>query len=279
MSFDAPKAPDPTATSNAQQQYNTTAAKTQNNINSYGQSTPFGSVSYVADSSQPSGYRIVTDVNNTGHTLLNTADALANNTAGMYSQPFNGNNQAVTDKLNQWSGQYLQPLFDQQNSNLEAQLRSQGLTPGSEAYNNAKNLQARNQGDVTTNYLTKNQQQAFDQALAEYQQPQQTIAALRSNASPGAFQASPTATVQPPNYSGAVQQNYQNDLQNYENTWNNIGKLGTAAVGLAAAPFTGGTSLLGAGALGGMFGGGGSGITGWNSYGGNTFPQIGGGWG
>lgn len=264
MSFSAPKPPDPVATSNTQQQYNTAAATAQNKINSYGQSTPFGSVSYVPDSSSPSGYRIVTGTNATGETLLNTANTLANNSAGMYSQPFNGENKAVTDKLNEWSANYLQPIFNQQSSNLEAQLRNQGLQPGTEAYNNAKNLLARNQGDVTNQYLQQNEAQAFDQALQQYGVPLQTISSLRDNANPGMFQSTPTAQVQPPNYTGAVQSNYEQQAQNYNNTWNGIGQLAGAVGGLAFAPFTGGTSLAGmfakgpSGGWGNMFMGGGS---------------------
>lgn len=244
MSFSAPKPPNPNQVAQAQQQYNLSAAKSQQSLNSYGQSTPFGSVSYVADPSSPSGYRVVTDTNQTGKTLLNTADTLANNSAGMYSTPFNAGTE-VADKLNAWQAQYLAPIFKQQESNLEAQLRDQGLQPGTEAYNNAKNLLARNQGDVTTNYLTKNQQQAFDQALREYQTPLETIGNLRQNALPGAFQATPTVQMQPANYQGAVQSNYEQQMKNYENTWNGIGKLLGSGVSLAAAPFTGGTSLAG----------------------------------
>lgn len=265
MSFSAPKAPDPVATSNQQQQYNLEAAKSQNATNSYGQTSNYGSINYVPDSSQPSGYRVVQSYSapeqklfdtqvGTQATAGQTAQDLLRNTAGMYSQPFNGNNEAVTNKLNQWNAQYLQPIFNQQDSNLEAKLRNQGLTLGTAAYDNAKNLQARNQGDVTTNYLQKNQQQGFDQALQEYQTPLQTISGLYGAAAPTGITPlqTPTSSIQPANYQGAVQNNYQGQVQNYDTTWNNIGKLGTAAVGLAAAPFTGDTSLLAS--MPGMFG-------------------------
>src|SRR6185312_16873169 len=246
MSFGAPKPPDPNQTAQVQQQYNSQAAKDQNKNNSYNQSTPFGSLNYVPDSSSPSGYRIETNLSAPQQGLLDTrtgtqatagqtGQKLLENSAGMYSTPFDLNSAsgAVAGRLNDWSGKYLQPIFDQQNSNLEASLRSQGLTPGSEAYNNAKNLQARNQGDVTNDYLTKNQGQAFNQALTEYQTPLQTAGGLFSMAAPTgpSFQTAPSATMQPANYQGAVQANYDAQMKNYENTWNNIGKLGTAAVG------------------------------------------------
>jgi len=286
MSFSAPTPPDPTQTANTQQQYNTEAAKTQNQINSYGQSNPYGNLNYVPDAGSPSGYRINTSLSaplqGMFDTQTGTINNLEKNSAGMYSSPYDLN--AATGQtaklLNDWQQKYQQPIFNQQDSNLEAQLRSQGLTPGSEAYNNAKNLLARNQGDVTNQYLAQNEGQAFQQAVQNYQLPLQTIAGLQSTV-PGnpTFGASPTAQIQPANYQGAVQSNYQNQMQNYENTWNNIGKLGTAGVGLAMAPMSGGTSLLGS--IGGMFGGspgGANPIAGSYNYGGVQVPQVGGGW-
>ena len=257
MSFifgDKPRAPDPGQTAQAQQQYNTQAAQTQQRLNSYNQSNSFGAVNYVADPNSPSGYRIDTSLNPQSQNLLDTqrgtALNLAQNSAGMYSRPFDLQAAAgpTAGLLNQWQQQYLAPIFKQQDSNIEAQLRNQGLAPGSEAYNNAKNLLARNQGDVTNDYLTKNQGQAFSQALTQYGLPLQTLQGLEGTM-PGnpTFAQTPTSSVQPANYAGLVSENYKNELANYENNANNMGKLLTAGAGLAMAPFTGGTSLMGAG--------------------------------
>jgi hypothetical protein len=302
MSFGAPTPPDATATSNTQQQYNTQAAQTQNQTNSYNQNSAFGSINYVPDSSSPSGYTLQTSYSQPEQSLFNqytgTQGAFGAAAPGLVSQGAsdltaraNLDPSAVTGQLNNWSQQYLQPLFNQQQSNTDAQLRNQGLNPGSTADNNAQNLLARNQGDVTNQYLQQNEGQAYNQALQSFQAQQQqgqNESALGgtlfgASAPTGPTQnATPTASIQPANYQGAVQSNYQNQLQNYENTWNNVGKLGTAAAGLAFAPMTGGTSLIGS--LGGMFGG--SGVPGvsnsqimsqGNPYG--SAPQIGGGWG
>lgn len=271
MSFSAPKPPDPTVTANTQQQYNTQAAKTQNQQNSYNQSNAFGSTAYVADPNSPSGYSVNTSLNPDSQRILDTQRGtisnLASSSAGMYSSPFDldAASRATATNLNNWKGAYLQPIFNQQDSNLEGQLRNQGLTPGSEAYNNAKNLLARNQGDVTNDYLTKNQGQAYSQALQSYQTPLQTIAGLEQTL-PGnpTFQQTPTAQIQPANYQGAVQSNYQGQVANNNAMWNGIGQLGSAAVGAAFAPMTGGTSLAGmfakgpGGGWGNAFMGGGS---------------------
>lgn len=240
MSFGAPDPPNAGDVSNTQYGFNTRAAQDQNKLNSYDQSTPYGSLKYVADSISPSGYRIDTSLSpeqqqlldtrqGTQQTLGNTAGQLATNSASMYSTPFDLNSAsgATAGLLNSWNKQYLDPLFQQQNSNLEAQLQNQGLTPGSEAYNNAKNLQARNQGDVTTNYLTKNQGQAFDQALKSYQLPLQTLAGMFGASAPQApaFEKAPSATIQPPNYAQAAQNQYQGEAQNYQNMIGDIGKI------------------------------------------------------
>jgi hypothetical protein len=270
MSFNAPKPPDPSQTAATQQQYNVQSATEQNKANAYNQSNPYGSMSYVADPNSPSGYTLQTNYSPTQQGLYNTqagtqgiagqtAQDLLKNTASMYSQApdISKGTQGIASYLNNMQQQYLQPIFNQQQSNLEAQLRNQGLTPGSEAYNNAKNLQARNQGDVTNQYLTNNEGQAFNQAVQQYQLPLQTIGSLYGASLPTGptFQNTPTAQIQPANYQGAAQNAYQGQLQNYQNTWSNLGKLGTAAIGLAGAPFTGGLSLGLAGGLGSMFGG------------------------
>ncbi len=265
MSFGAPSAPDAGATAARQQQYNVEAGQEQNKNNSYNQSTPFGSLNYVADPNSPSGYRIDTSLSDAQQGLLNTrqgtqqqagnaARTLFDNSAGMYSHPFNENGSAVTDKLNNWSQQYLQPIYNQQASNLEAQLRNQGLQPGSEAYNNAKNLLARNQGDTTNQYLQQNQQQGFNQALTEYQQPLQTVAGLMGAASPQgpSFASSPTAQIQPANYMQAAQNQFADQQMQYQNKMAGLGQLAGAGLGMF-----GGGGMFGAnGAFPGMFGGG-----------------------
>lgn len=267
MSFgSAPTPPDPNTVASTQTNYNTAAAKTQNQVNSYDQSGPLGNVSYVADSNSPSGYSIQTSAGATGQPLINSATNLANASAGMYSSPYdlNAASQNTAKTLNSWQQAYNAPIFGQQQSNLDAQLRNQGLSPGSEAWNNAQNLLARNQGDVTNQYLTQNQGQAFNQALTAYQTPLQTISGLLQTGAPQGFQGTPNAQVQPANYAGAAQNAYQGQLQNYENNQNNYAKLGTAAIGLAAAPFTGGLSLA---ALGGLAGGVGNSSPGYGNFG------------
>lgn len=270
MSFNQPDAPNPALVAQQQQTLNTQSAGAQNKANSFDQTNPYGSMSYVADPNSPSGYTLQTSLSAPQQGLLNTQTGtqqiagqtgqnLLRNSASMYSTPPNldAATGATAQKLNQWQQAYQQPIFDQQSSNLEAQLRSQGLMPGTQAYDNAKNLLARNQGDVTNQYLTQNEGQAYNQALQQYQLPLQTAGSLFGMAAPngGTFAPTPTAQIQPANFAGLTEQNYQNQMQNYQNNINAATKVGTAIAGVAAAPFTGGLSLgATAGGLGSLFG-------------------------
>lgn len=247
MSFlSPPDVPDAGAVANQQQQYNTQAAQTQNKTNSYNQVNPFGSQTYIPDPTSPSGYTLNTALSAPLQKLFNvntgTAGDIAANSAGMYSQPYdlNAATGATASTLNKWNKQYLDPLFQQQDSNLEAQLWNQGLTPGSTAYNNAKNLLARNQGDVTNDYLSKNENQAFNQTLTNYMLPlTQEQALMGLTPKSPTFGATPTAQVQPPNYTQAAYNSYNAQNQQYQNMMSGLGQVAGVG-GQAAGMFAGG---------------------------------------
>lgn len=247
MSFSQPNSPDPLATSNQQLSFNEQAAAAQNKNNSYNQSTPYGSLSYTPDQNSPSGYSINTSLSPAQQAILNnlqsyqttqgnTANALASNVAGMYSQGPNIDPSSTTKQLQSWQQQYVQPLFNQQQSNLDAKLQNQGLTPGSEAFNNAQNLLARNQGDVTNQFFAQDEPLAFNQAVQQYQLPLQTLQGLFGQTQPTApsFQGAPNAQIAPPNYAGAAQSNFTNKQGQFQNTISDLGQLAGSASNLAS---------------------------------------------
>ncbi len=257
--FKPPSAPDPTATSNAQAGFNQQAATAQQQTNMINQQTPYGSLNYAADPNAPGGYSANVTLSPAQQQLLNTqqgtqqnignaASSLSGSLQGLYGAPPNldASTGATAQKLNQWQQQYLQPIFNQQQSNLDASLQNQGITQGSEAWNNAQNLQARNTGDVTNQYLTQNEGQAYSQALQDYQLPGATLQALMGGATPQgpSFQQTPQATIQPPNYAGQVQQNYQNQTQQYGNLMQGLFSIPSALAGGWA---RGGFSMPGSG--------------------------------
>ena len=276
MSFSQPAAPDATSTSLEQQGFNLQAGQQQNQINSYNQSTPYGSLNYASDPNSPSGYsanvnlspaqqQLLNTRQGTQQTLGNTGNTLATNSSGMYSSPFdlNAASGQTANLLNNWQQQYLSPIFQQQQSNTNAQLQNQGLAPGSTAYNNAQNLLARNQGDITNQYLTQNEGQAFNQALQQYQLPLQTESTLLGSSAPQSpsFQQTPTAQVQPPNFQQAAQNQFADQQQQYQNTMSGLGQLAGAGLGLVGGGMFGGgwgggaMNLGNAGGTGGLLGG------------------------
>jgi hypothetical protein len=267
MSFgDQPKAPDPTATSQTQQQYNIGAGTAQQNLNMVDQSNPLGSLRYTQTGTNPDGtpkfsasttysqpvQSIFDQYLKTQGTTGQTAGNLATSSAGMYSQPPNINGDSTFKQLQGWQQAYVQPIFDRQRGTLDAKLQAQGILPGSEAYARAQNVQARNEGDVNNQFFSTAQPLAYNQAVTSYQLPLQTLTQLQGLSQPTSpnFQATPTAQVQPANYAGAVQNNYNAQLQQYQNQ--QAGMWGLAGAGLnAAGRFAG--SPAGSAALAGLF--------------------------
>lgn len=258
MSFGAPSPPDAGATATAQQGYNTTAAQTQQKLNMVNQTTPLGSLTYAADPNSPGGFSANVNLSpeqqrllqqqqqnqgmfgNAAGTLAGTVGSLATNSADMYSKPAQIDPSAMTKQLMDWKTSYIQPIFQQQEGNLDAQLRNQGLAPGTEAWNNAQNLQRRNEGDVTNQFFAQSEPLAFNQAVQQYQLPAQTEGALLGNASAAfspsmaqgpSFQTTPTEQIQPANYSGLVEQNYEQQNKAYGQNMAGLFGIPTALAG------------------------------------------------
>lgn len=194
-----PKAPDPMATSQQQAQFNVGAGTQQQELNMVNQTTPFGSLNYNQTGTNPDG----------------TPKFSATQS---YSQPVQQGIDSLLGKINSGPGdvtgqqmdlynKYYQPLINQSQQQLDAKLNNQGITQGSTAYNNAQNLQSRNVGDQQTNWLLN----SAGLGMQEQAQPYNLLSSLRQGTQPG-FGSTPTASVQPPNYTGAVEQNYQQQV-------------------------------------------------------------------
>ena len=247
--FSPPNAPDPAATAAAQASYNKEAAISQAEVNNVNQSTPYGTLNYAqtgtaADGTpqftatqtlSPAEQALFDSTTATQGTLANDANTLATNLGPSLTNAPNLNTDALTKQLLGWQQSYMQPIFDQQQSNLNSNLTNQGITQGSQAWNNAQNLQARNVDNSYQQAMAADQQQAYNQAVGQYQLPIQTLGTLLGEGTPASVNQSLTSTpqeqIQPPNYSGLVQQNYQNQLQQYGNTMSGLFGVGSALAG------------------------------------------------
>ncbi len=279
MSFlNPPKAPDPTQTSNAQAGYNLQAAQTQQGLNMFNQTNPFGSQTYTSDASSPSGFAANISLSPAQQAILDqlqqtklmaggasqseagAAGQLASQFGSLYSQPPQIDPSDLTNKMMGWGQQYMQPIFNQQQSNLDAKLQNQGINPGSEAFNNAQNLQSRNVNNAYQSLFLNAEPTAFSQAIQQYQLPMQTAMGLQAGAAgaPGpttpnsSLVQTPTEQVGAPNYQQAAQNQFQAQQSQYQNLMGGLGSLAGVGLKAAMAPMTGGASLM----VPGMFGGG-----------------------
>lgn len=269
----APSSPDPAQTAAAQTGSNVTTAETQAGLNNVNQTTPLGSINYTYGTQDINGQPVPqTNSNITlNPTVQNALDSNLNTTANeastansylgqvnnTLSTPYNTANagSAPTPDANFQTGimntqnSLEQPYVDRSKEQLQASLAAQGITPGSEAYNNAtmdennslNNLQEQN----TLNATQQEQSQfgmdetAYQQALSNYTQnytmPLNEFSALQSGSqvSQPQFSSPSQTTVNPTNVS-SIYQNAAN-LNSANANSSNSGLFGLGGSALSAA--------------------------------------------
>ena len=249
MSLSALAAPNPYQVAQAQTQTNLATAKAQQEMNMVDQTNPYGTTTYKQTGTNADGtpiYAATTALNapeqNLFNTMVNTqqgmgtaANNLIQNLGPQLSTAPNFSTDKLTNQMMGWFNKYESPIWNQQQSNLDSKLASQGITQGSDAWNNAQNLQARNVGDATNSYLMQAEPTAFNQAYQSYMAPIQTLGTLLGESMPGNVNqnntSTPSVNINPANISGDIYQSYQSNLGNYENTMNGIFGLGSALLG------------------------------------------------
>lgn len=165
---------------------------------------------------------------------------------------------------------YLNPFFTEQSTNLDNQLRNQGINPGTDAYTRATNDLGQTQDQAVSGFAASMEPQAYNEAVQSYELPLSTASSLASLGSPVGYGSSNvnTPTQTPVNYSGVVSQQQNAQQTQYQSqVQQNNALLNGIFSGLGAVAGAPSGSLIGS-ALGGLFGGGSSGInatttTGW----------------
>jgi hypothetical protein len=119
----------------------------------------------------------------------------------------------------------LAPQIDRENAQLEQQLANRGIAAGTDAYNQAKTLQAQNQNDRLNQATVQGlqaglaaNQQGFQQAAYNQMQPINVINALRTGTqvqSPQYAQSAQMPSVAGADLLGATNAQYQNQLSAY----------------------------------------------------------------
>lgn len=175
MGKDTPDPPDPYATAQAQTQSNLATAESNAELNRINQNTPYGSINYQTNGTNPDGtpkYTQNVTLSPAEQGLFNTntqnQQSLANAAQGMIGQINNAygtpidtsggpgiastvqQNGATTaeaiknaqDAAYKSQTQYLDPQFAQQGEALDNKLANMGVAYGSDAYNTAQNNQS-----------------------------------------------------------------------------------------------------------------------------------------
>ena len=242
----APPAPDytgaarETAAGNLEAARATAAANRTNQITPYGSliytanpgTDPYGNTLYTATQTlAPAQQEILNATNVLNQGLMNTANRGLNYANTVLSQPGVDTSTLPTVGIN--PGQSYQdaimsrlgPQIDRENAALEQQLANRGIAAGTDAYKQAKLLQAQKQNDLLNSAVVQGMgmglnanQQAFQQAAYNQMQPINVINALRtgSQVQNPQFASTPMqANVAGPDLLGAANASYQNQLAAY----------------------------------------------------------------
>lgn len=193
-----------------------------------------------------------------GNALMTNANYGSTNPATTIGDATSGN----TAALMKTQTDYLQPFFTTQRSQLDTQLRNQGLAPGNPAYDNAMRGIDTSQTNAVGAIAGQFEPQAYQQATQNYLLPGTLAENLAGFGAPGnptsELTPSPALNIQPANLVGAtstensaLNQQYQAQQQQYSAMMSGLMGIPTAMLGgWAKGGFPGASSLLGGSSMG-----------------------------
>lgn len=258
MGKSAPAAPDPVATAAAQGGWNSFTAQQQQAMNMVGQNTPWGALQYDQTGSStmtdPSGKQITVPQFTATQTLspsqqaiFDKTQAAQGNLAGlaedqssrlsdMLATPFKFDNNDASNWAYDLASQRILPQQADARAALDRQLVNRGIRPGTDAYNREMTRMDQANNDQMNQLALTGRGQAFQEAAFTRANPINETTALLSGSQvtqPGStFTNTPQSQVAGVDYSGLVNQNYQNQMQSYNNQMGGMfGLGGTLAMG------------------------------------------------
>jgi len=289
----APAAPDYTGAANATAAGNLKAAQAAAAANRVNQITPYGNLNYAQTGTDDQGNPIWSATQSVAPGLQNAVTNSQNAISGYNYSPFSANvnplqtsvDPSVTgqegwDKATNAILQRLTPTMQQQSQQSDQQLANQGIMPGSQAYNQAKQQLAQQQNDLLTQASlggAQVQNQMYNQALSNAQLGNQANAqsygqqagtyginattpftqanSVKSLATPAYINPAQQQTTAGADILGATNASYQNQLANYNaeqarNSQALGGLMGLGGMALLAptGTFSGMSKLFGGGA-------------------------------
>jgi len=242
----APPAPDyvgaakETAAGNLDAARATAAANRTNQITPYGNLTytanpgtdPYGNTLYTATQTlSPEQQKLLNQTTNLNTGLLSTAQSGLNYANQVLSEPGVDTSKLAQTGINPGQSYQdaimsrLSPQIERESAQLEQQLANRGIAQGTDAYNQAKQLQAQTQNDRLNSAVVQGMntglaanQQGFQQQAYNQMQPINVINALRTGSqvqNPSFVNTPQQANTAGPDILGATNADYQNQLNAY----------------------------------------------------------------
>lgn len=263
-------------TAQKQGEMNKQTATTNYGLNATNQVTPYGALSYnqigkwedgtprfeATTSLSPEQQGLLNQQNEFGRQSNQLAINQIGRLSGVLSSPFKLGNEATEARLMELGRLRLDPALAMRRSQLENRLANQGINRGTEAYQSAMDELSRGENDAYNQLLLTGRGLANQEQLTERNQPISEIAALigGGQVSQPNFVNTPQSNVQPVDYMGAVNNNYNAQVQQYnaakQQQGGLYGALGSMAGTLGGAFLGGPMGAKIGGSLGGWAGGG-----------------------
>jgi hypothetical protein len=237
----APKAPDPVATASAQSGMNRDTAVSQQLINMVSQNNPWGSTSYSQNGStgytDSSGKYVsipqftqTTTLSPEQQAIFDQSQAAQGNLATIandqskrvsdtLSTPFQFDNHDAENWSYDLASQRILPQQQRNEAALRSHLVNSGIRPGTQAWDVEMERQGHTNSDQLNQLALTGRNEAFGEALATRNQPINELTALLSGSqvsNPATMSpAAPQASVGGVDYSGLVQDQYQQQMASH----------------------------------------------------------------
>lgn len=219
----ATPAPDPTATAAAQAASNKSTAITQQELNQTDQIGPTGTSTYQQIGTNADGtprFQQTTALSAPEQAIFNTNEGTKQNIANignaqsqkigdLLSTPFSVD-QGIADKISSIGKTQLDPMWAANDSKQAASLANSGITPGSEAYDNAMRSYNAGKNSSYNQLFLQGDAQAESESLAQRNQPINEISALMSGSQVATptFSSTPQTGVAGTDVAGITQNSY-----------------------------------------------------------------------
>lgn len=149
--------------------------------------------------------------------LNTTAQGLLDNVGGKLTQPVDLSRAALDPYIRDNFADDFNKQWDTNYSNLETRLANQGIKAGSAAYTKALDDFNTSRGNAYDNFLGSMYSTAQNALLTERNQPLDELSMLLGQGRPTnpQFQSTPGGSIGPTNTAGIINQDYQNQMENY----------------------------------------------------------------